>query len=110
MPVKPAANGLMVAVGASLRIKLESALSTSTNKVGDTFSGRVTDAVVRDGKTLIPAGASVQGHLTQVSGPRRIRGVPVLHLIPESVTMPSGETFTMSAVVVDTADPKNHNV
>src|SRR5436853_419582 len=58
----------------------------------------------------MPAGASVQGRITQLSEPRRLRGVPVIDLKPESVTMPTGEIYNMSAVVVDTADPKHHDV
>src|SRR6266404_995935 len=92
---KPAAGrlatGTLLPVGTTVRMKLETALSTATNRAGDAFAGRVTEAVVLEGRTVIPIGASIQGHLTRVADPRRIRGVPTMDLKPETVTMPNGE-------------------
>src|SRR5689334_6561636 len=45
-------------VGTTVRMKLETMLSTMTSKRNDEFAGRVTEAVMLDGKTIIPVGAS----------------------------------------------------
>jgi len=95
-------NGGSLPVGTAVKMKLETPLSTSTSKAGDTFAGRVIEAVMLDGRTVIPVGASVKGHVVSVSEPRRVRGVPTIHLVPDEVTMPDGERFQISAVVVDT--------
>lgn len=96
--------------GTTVRMKLETVLSTSTAKRNDEFAGRVTEAVMLGGRTIIPVGASVSGHVMQSEEPRRIQGAPVLDLRPESVTMPNGDRFAMNASVVDTSDPKHLHV
>ena len=57
-------------------MKLETALSTATNRTGDTFAGRVTENVVLEGKTVIPVGASVEGHVMQQQSDVFLRRVP----------------------------------
>jgi hypothetical protein len=88
--------------GTALKVKLENTLSTSGSKTGDPFSGRVTEAVELDGKTIIPIGASVQGRVTKVSEPRRIAGKPTLGIFPETLVLPNGERYMLNAALVDT--------
>jgi hypothetical protein len=83
-------------------MKLETPLYTSTNKAGDTFTGRVTQDVKLNNQVVIPVGASLQGEVTRVTEPRRIKGRPTLQLRPEYVTMPNGQKYRMYAAVVDT--------
>ena len=47
--------------GTALRMKLETTLATFSNHAGDPFQARMTEAVVIDGKTVIPIGTTVQG-------------------------------------------------
>jgi len=88
--------------GTALMVKLETTLATFSNKAGDPFQARLTQAVVLDGKTVIPAGAMVEGRITKVSEPRRISGKPTLAILPETLVLPSGERFFLSATLVDT--------
>jgi hypothetical protein len=97
-------------MGTTVRMKLETVLATVVTRVNSEWAGRVTEAVMIDGKTVIPVGASVTGHVTQSEEPRRISGVPVISIRPESVTMPNGDRFAMSAMLVDTSDPKHLHV
>jgi hypothetical protein len=99
-----AQEAVSLPAGTAVRMKLETPISTTISKAGDTFSGRVTQPVMHEGKTVIPVGASVQGKVVRVSEPRRIKGRPTIELRPESVTMPDGSRFALNAVVVDT-DP-----
>jgi len=89
--------------GTSLRMKLETPLSTHKSKVGDVFNGRLTEAVVVNGQTMVPAGASVTGRVIKVSEPRRIAGTPSIALLPDRIVMPDGNQFLITATVVDTA-------
>jgi hypothetical protein len=89
-------------VGTAVKMKLETPISTSRNSPGDTFSGRVTEPVLLDGKTVIPVGAALQGRIIKATEPRRIRGTPTIDLRPELIIMPDGQRYTVSAVVVDT--------
>jgi hypothetical protein len=98
-----AQNNVSLPAGTSVKVRLENALSTTSSKNGDTFSGRVTEAVLLDGKPVIPVGATVQGRVTQVSEPRRIAGKPTISMFPETLIMPSGDRFMLNATLVDTS-------
>jgi hypothetical protein len=91
-----------VPAGTALMVKLETTLATFSNKPGDPFEGRLTQAVVVDGKTVIPAGAMVEGRVTQVDEPRRIAGKPTIGIAPEALILPGGERVSLSATLVDT--------
>ncbi|MFZ0285371.1 MAG: hypothetical protein WAL32_09075 [Terriglobales bacterium] len=97
-----AQNNISLPTGTSLTVKLENNIATSSSKVGDPFSARVTEAVQLDGKTVIPIGATVQGKVAQVSEPRRISGRPTIGIFPEALVMPDGQRFVLSASLVDT--------
>ncbi|HTO98058.1 MAG TPA: hypothetical protein VMK66_13505 [Myxococcales bacterium] len=97
-----AAPALSLPTGTGIKMKLETPLSTRSSKPGDTFAGRVTEAVLLNGKAVIPVGAAVQGRVVRVTDPRRIKGVPTLDLMPDQITMPDGARYTITAVVVDT--------
>jgi hypothetical protein len=95
-------RALALPAGTTVWMKLESAISTTHNKAGDPFAGRVIAPVVLQGKTMIPAGASIAGHVIKVSEKRRYRGRPLIDLHPESITMPNGDRFDINAVVAAT--------
>ena len=78
-----AQTNMALPAGTSFKVKLENTLSTFSSKEGDAFSGRVVDAVMLDGKTVIPVGATVQGRVTKVNEPRRIAGKPTIGILPE---------------------------
>ena len=75
-------------------VKLETTLATFSNKAGDPFQARLTQAVVLNGKTVIPAGAMVEGRVTKVAEPRRISGKPTIGILPEALILPTGERFS----------------
>ena len=91
-----------VPAGTALMVKLETTLATFSNKPGDPFQGRLTQAVVVDGKTVIPAGAMVEGRVTKVDEPRRIAGKPTIGIAPEALVLPGGERVSLNATLVDT--------
>ncbi|MGA2390915.1 MAG: hypothetical protein ABSF97_18270 [Candidatus Sulfotelmatobacter sp.] len=91
-----------VPAGTALMVKLETTLATFSNKAGDPFHGQLAQPVVLDGKTVIPAGATVEGRVTKVDEPRRIAGKPTIGILPEALVLPSGERFFLDATLVDT--------
>ncbi len=98
-----AETNLSLPAGTAVRIKLENTLATFSSKQGDTFSGRVTEAVALAGKTVIPVGATVQGTVGRVSEPRRVQGRPSIALYPHTVILPDGSRYSLNATVVDTS-------
>jgi hypothetical protein len=98
-----AQNNISLPAGTSMKVKLENALTTFSSKSGDPFSARVTEAVLLDGKTVLPIGATVEGRVTQATEPRRIAGKPTIAIFPETVVLPSGERYILNATLVDTS-------
>src|SRR6478752_4574904 len=91
-----------VPAGTALIVRLDTTLATFSNKAGDPFRASITQPVVVNGQTLIPAGASVEGRVTKVSEPRRISGKPTIGIMPEAVIMPNGERYYLDATLTDT--------
>jgi hypothetical protein len=91
-----------VPAGTALMVRLDTTLATFSNRVGDPFQAKVTQAVVVNGNTLIPVGATVEGRVTKVSEPRRISGKPTIGILPEAVILPTGERYYLDATLVDT--------
>jgi hypothetical protein len=91
-----------VPAGTALMVTLQTTLATFSNKAGDPFQARLTQAVVLNGKTVIPAGAMVEGRVTKVTEPRRIAGKPTIGILPEALILPTGERFFLDATLVDT--------
>ena len=94
-----------VPAGTALTVRLETTLATFSNRVGDPFRGSITQPIVVDGKTVIPAGAIVEGRVTKVTEPRRISGKPTIGILPEAVILPSGERYYLDATLTDTNIP-----
>jgi hypothetical protein len=91
-----------VPAGTALMVKLETTLATFSNKAGDPFQARLTQPVVLNGKTLLPAGTMVEGRVTRVLEPRRITGKPTIGILPEALVLPTGERLFLDATLVDT--------
>src|ERR1700745_4125144 len=66
----------------------------------------VTEAVSYQGRVIIPVASTVHGEVLRTNSPRRIKGKPMIDLHPASVMLPSGESYLISATVVDTGNPK----
>ncbi len=94
-----------VPAGTALMVRLDTTLATFSNRVGDPFQGRLSQAIVVNGNTLLPAGTTIEGRVTKVTEPRRINGKPTLGLLPEAVILPSGERYYLDATLVDTNIP-----
>jgi hypothetical protein len=105
-----AQNNISLPAGTTVKVKLENALTTFSSKSGDPFSGRVTEAVMLDGKPVIPIGATVQGRVIKASEPRRVAGKPTIAIFPETVVLPNGEHYMLNATLVDTSQHNGTDV
>jgi len=91
-----------VPAGTALMVRLDTTLATFSNKAGDPFRASVSQPVVVNGQTLIPAGATVEGRVTKISEPRLISGKPTIGILPEAVILPTGERYYLDATLTDT--------
>lgn len=95
-------NEMALPIGTAIRMKLETPLATNTTSRGDRFGGRVTQAVMLNGRTIIPVGAALEGEVFRSEDKRRYKGTPTLDLNPDTVTLPDGTKYAIRASIVDT--------
>ena len=102
VPVPGPQSSAPVPAGTALMVRLDTTLATFSNKSGDPFRASITQPVVVNGQTLIPAGSTVEGRVTKVTEPRRISGRPTIGILPEAVILPTGERYYLDATLTDT--------
>lgn len=88
--------------GTLLRTRVKQRLSTVTTQPGTKFTAELAEPVEKDGRVVLPAGAVLEGRVTEVHGGRRISGAAMMHLEPRSVTLPDGTHYMIHAQLVDT--------
>ena len=72
--VIPVYREVTIPAGTTLRLDLASSIASDTSKVEDPVSARVREAVVVGGQTVVPAGASLAGVVTDVADSGRVKG------------------------------------
>ena len=103
---KPAGNGsaqpapavsskLTIPSGTKVPLALKQAISTKTAKEGDPVYCETTFPFVVDDKIVIPAGTYVQGKITRIQRPGRVKGRAELLMHFTSMIYPSGYTVML---------------
>jgi hypothetical protein len=83
----PAFRDVTLPAGTALPLELTTALSTETASVEMPISARLRQSVMVDGVTVLPAGAVVEGEVTEVDQPGRVKGRATLAIRFTSVTV-----------------------
>lgn len=87
--------------GSTLQVRLTTTLSTRTNQNGDPFTGKVIEPVFYSGVEVVPAGSVVEGRVTFVKEPGRVKGVGEMRLVAETITTPEDVRYTIAAGLED---------
>jgi hypothetical protein len=87
--------------GTTIRVRLLSWLSTASSEKGEEFRSRVAADVLRGNQLLIPVGSEIDGRLTEVSS-GHLGGHGTMRLWPETVILPGGERYQLSAQLTGT--------
>lgn len=90
----PASGPLMIPRDTFLIIEMESSLSTDASQRGDRFQARVIEPTQYQG-------AIIEGRVTRVKRPGRVKGVAELQLSFEQIRMPDNHSGNVSAEVVE---------
>ena len=88
-----------VPAGAAIRVSLDHSISSASSRAGDSFSATVTEPVLVDGKTVIPAGARAQGTLIGARESGRLSGRAYLQLALTSVEV-NGERYDVNTTSI----------
>jgi hypothetical protein len=97
---QPAAATASVPMGTSMSLRLNETLSTESNRVGDSFTATLQQAITdASGNVILPAGATVRGRLTQVEKSGHVGATGIIKLAFEAVSF-GGRSYPMDATVV----------
>jgi hypothetical protein len=95
------AETFAVPAGTTLHTRLLQTLSTKLNFQGDSFVATVSEPLVIEGRHIIPVGSTVEGRITWLRRPGRIRGAGEMRLDAEKVNLADGRNFPINAVLVN---------
>jgi hypothetical protein len=90
-----------VPAGTTLHIRLSTTLTSKTNKTGDKFSGIVQKPVIADGKTIVPDGSFVDGHVAFVKPSKRIKGRAEMRIVLDQITTPDDVKYALNGTLQD---------
>lgn len=88
-----------------ISLRMDTGLNSRTSRVGDRFTATVTLPVHVNGMTAIPAGATVHGHVTQVTPARRMSKSGTLAIDFDELVFPDGSRMKVAGVLTSD-DPK----
>lgn len=95
VPAQPApviAANFVVANGTHLPLRLLNSVSTKHSAPGDHVYLETIYPILSKGRVIIPPGSYVEGSLTEVKRPGRVKGKSELFLRFDSLTLPNGVT------------------
>ncbi len=95
----PASSVLTIPSGTKVPLALKQAISTKTAKEGDPVYCETTFPFVVDDRIVIPAGTYVQGKISRIQRPGRVKGRAELLMHFTSMIYPSGYTVMLPGSV-----------
>jgi hypothetical protein len=93
--------------GTALQVQLTTTLSTKVTQNGDPWSGRVVEPIFGKGQEIVPAHSIVDGRVTYVREPGRVKGPAQMRLIAESITTPDNIKYVIVASLQDAQGAEN---
>ena len=87
LPRRPKTIAVTLPESTAIHVRLDHAVASDENRPGDHFAATVSQPVVIEGKTVIPAGANAEGVVVDVHRSGRLKGRGSLQLALESVAV-----------------------
>jgi hypothetical protein len=98
---KVPAQNINIPAGSLLHVRLTTTLTSKTNKTGDPFTGMVTQPIIVDGKEVVPAGSTVEGHVAFVKPSGRIKGLAQMRVVLDDIITPDEVKIPLAAGLED---------
>jgi len=98
-PARPAQETVRRTVppGTEIHLTLDTELATDTSLTGDRFEARVSEPVIVEGLSVIPAGSVVEGVLSDVKRAGKMKGGATMTIDFQEIRLPSGYKTGMAA-------------
>jgi hypothetical protein len=97
---KPKPQPIVVPAGTALTVRLGQALSSKTSQPGQTFLATLAQPVSVEGRTAIPAGATVSGTVVSAKAKGKFKGEGELTLALTNVTV-KGHTYSIQTQTLE---------
>ena len=94
-------DAITLPAGTELHVQLITSLSSKTNETGDMWSGKVVEPVFVKGRETVPQGSSVDGHITYVKGPGRVKDKGEMRLVIDSISTSDASRYNIVASLKD---------
>lgn len=98
---------VMIPAGAQFEVTVDETLASNSNHAGDNFAASLSQPVVEDGKTVIPAGAHVTGRVVDAKDSGRLH-VPARLSVALSSVEVDGKAYNIETNSIGKTG-KNHN-
>jgi len=108
-PAPDSDQPVAIPAGTSLRVKLGTLLSDKTNKVGDPFKAELADPIIVDGKAIVPAHSTVEGHVAFIMPSGRFTRKAEMRLVVDKLTTPDEVVYPLSSTLQDAHDVNCEN-
>jgi type IV secretion system protein VirB10 len=99
-------DAITLPAGSELHVQLITTLSSKTNETGDLWTGKVVEPIFGKGGEIVPEGSTVDGHITYVKGPGRVKGKGEMRLIVDSISTPDASKYNIVASLKDASGTK----
>ena len=99
VPALVAGTAVTLPAGTTLHVRLGTTLTSKTNKTGDKFTGMVQQPVIADGKTIVPDGSFVDGHVAFIKPSKRIKGRAEMRIVLDQVTTPDDLKYALNGTL-----------
>ena len=99
-------DAITLPAGSELQVQLITTLSSKTNETGDLWTGKVVEPLFGKGGEIVPEGSTVDGHITYVKAPGRVKGKGEMRLIVDSISTPDSSKYNIVASLKDASGTK----
>jgi hypothetical protein len=103
-------DSFTIQAGTSLEVELTSTLNSKTNQTGDLFTGKVTEPIISHGEEIVPESSTVEGHVTFMKPPGRVKGKAEMRLVLDTIKTPDGHRYVIAAGLQDAKTPEGETV
>jgi hypothetical protein len=97
--------------GTILRVRIDDALSTAKNSIGDPFTGTLVEPVVMNGEDVLPARTRFKGHVTASVRSSRSQGRAALGITLDGYELRGSQHSVIASLDAQTSDAhKKQNI
>jgi hypothetical protein len=105
-----AAKTFTIPDGTRIQARLETLVSSKTNRQGDRFTAKVSEPVLINGKEVIPQGTIIEGRVAEIKPAGKARSRAEMNLAYERLIFPNGVSETIVAVAAELDDTQQAEI